>query len=90
MSDTPTTPAYYVFEAPEGREFYFRKPRTPEIDLCMKRMRTALTEASADFSLVLISPDQKADWKALLEEKPGYGSRVANKVLEQLGFPVEG
>ena len=82
--------AYHDFETPEGRRFAFQKPTTAQIDALVARARKSPTQATALFTLAIIEPAQRAEWEALLSDKPGYATEVVEAVMEKLGFPIRG
>ncbi|WP_337869799.1 hypothetical protein [Meiothermus sp.] len=88
MADKPA--AFHTFEAPEGRVYAFRKPTTAQIDVLVAKTRKSAIQATTNFTLAIVEPSQRAEWEALLVEKPGYASDVTESVMEKLGFPIRG
>ncbi|WP_299429476.1 hypothetical protein [uncultured Meiothermus sp.] len=84
------TVIFHTFETPEGKTVAFQKPTVAQIDVLVSKIRKSAIQATANFTLAIVQPDQRAAWEALLADKPGYASDVTESIMEKLGFPMRG
>ena len=80
-----TTIPYFVFEL-DGKIFSFKKPSVAQLDHMTNKARKSPVSAAKSFTLEIIDPNQKLQWQATLEEKPGAAAEAMQEIMEKLGF----
>lgn len=76
-----------AYERKVGEKVYrFSKPDLDRLDRYMRAAPKGVTKASIQLSRDIVHPEDREEWNALVQNKPGHAVQLANTVLEDMGF----
>lgn len=68
------------------KTFRFRRPDLDRLDRYMRAAPKGVTKASIQLARDIVVDEDRDEWNAVVQDKPGHAAQLANKVLEDLGF----